>query len=76
MTTLEELLAIPEMAALAKEQRPVVEHLFKLFIQASNTGVESCIDLVEKWGAVKQLTNTEDFKLLLEYMRKNLGTWT
>jgi len=74
MTTLEELLQMPEMALIAKDHRPLVQKLLEMLITGSNTGIDGCIDLVRKWGEVKQITGQEDFKLLLEFMEKSKGS--
>lgn len=52
------------------EQRPQVEMLLKHFGNCYNQGVDACLELVRKYGEVKQLMDTKDFLLLLEFLEK------
>lgn len=70
MNILEKFLETPEGRAIPPDGRPQVERLFGMFISLTNAAVDDCADLVRKWGEVKQLTNTEDFCLLLEFIEK------
>lgn len=55
---------------LSPEQLPIAKKVFEGISQIHDQTVDSCIELVRKWGAVKQLTDTWDYKLLLEYLEK------
>lgn len=70
MNILEKFLETPAGKAIPPDGRPAVERLFEMFTSLTNAAVDDCLDLVRKWGEVKQLTNTEDFRLLLEYIEK------
>lgn len=52
------------------EQKTIVEKVFAGMSEIHNDTVDDCIDLVLKWGVVKQLDQTEDFKMLIEFLGK------
>ena len=70
MKPIEAFLATEFGQKLTPEQRPIAEKVFDGMSMIHNDTVDSCIDLVRKWGQVKQLENTDDFKLLIEFLGK------
>lgn len=74
MKAIEKFWQTEEAKQITPEQRPFIEPLFNYFIQAYNQGVDDSMELVRKYGEIKQVIATEEFKLLLEFLEKSKET--
>ena len=70
MKAMEAFLASDAGKNFTPEQKVIAEKVMVGMGEIHNGAVDGCIDLVQKWGVVKQLDQTDDFKLLVEFLGK------